>query len=120
MCIRDRDNDNFIDYLQRIVNEDNEKVAEKVRYAAYCTLHTYYRRMEKHTELVNLDKKYAELFQENHISAEHFRLLLYVDSSPLKVDVSILERAEKSAKSMPDHTGAWHLLACLLYTSRCV
>ena len=104
---------NFIKYLQEIMNERTDKVTEDVLYAAYCTLHTYYRRMGKYSELANLDQKYSELFQEKHISSEHFRLLLYVDSSPLKIDFSILEKAEKSASSMPDHTGAWHLLADL-------
>lgn len=108
-----KDTVKFTDYLYKIVREDREAVPENVRYAAYCTLHTFYRRTEEHEKLVRLDETNASEFQ-NHMSSEHFKLLLYVDSSPFKVDISILERARKSAESMPDNTGAWHLLADLV------
>ena len=122
----------IVDYIKEIKNEEKDKIEknfkkliegdgidlsddndEKICYAAYCTLHTYYRRMRNHSKLEELDKKYSEKFKE-HLSFAHFKLLLSVDSSPLKVDELKLMEAEESARLMSCHTGAWHLLSDLV------
>ena len=52
-----KDNANFVRFLKDILN-DQDAVA-KLRYAAYCTLHTYYRRMHQFTILKQLnDERY--------------------------------------------------------------
>ena len=112
--------ENFEKYLEKIIigegldcndNEDDEKLS----YAAYCTLHTYYRRMKEHQKLIELDQNYSSLFENGkHKSTEHFKLLLHVDSGEKVDSVDILKRAKQSAETMPNHTGSWNLLADLV------
>ena len=51
-----KDNTNFETFLRKILEK---KDSDRVRYAAYCTLHTYYRRMHQFTILKQLnDERY--------------------------------------------------------------
>lgn len=82
-------------------------------YAAYCTLHTCYRRMRDHSSLMLLERRFAARFQE-HPSALHFELLAYVDLGERVDGEHVLEKAQRSVEQMPGNAGAQHLLADLV------
>lgn len=82
-------------------------------YAAYCTLHTCYRRMRDHSSLMLLEKRFSSRFVE-HPSALHFELLAYVDLGERVDGEHVLEKAQRSVNQMPENAGAHHLLADLV------
>lgn len=85
---------------------------EPERYAAYCSLHSRYRRMRDHQKLKDLCNRYESTFRA-HPSAEHFSLLVYVDMGD-PFDEPVLMRAERSIERMLGTAGAQHLLADLV------
>lgn len=91
---------------------DDTAANEILRYAAYCTLHSRYRRMRDHQKLKALTVRYEECFR-NHPSAEHFALLSYVDMGDRIDGESVLLRAEQSITLMHETAGSLHLLADL-------
>lgn len=96
--------------LEEILRD--ETANEDLRYAAYCTLHSRYRRMRDHQKLKVLTAQYEEWFR-NHPSAEHFSLLSYVDMGDRIDGESVLLRAEQSITLMRETAGSLHLLADL-------
>lgn len=97
--------------LKKILEDPG--IAEHDAYAAYCVLHTCYRRMRDHSQLMLLEKEFAARFS-GHPSALHFELLAFVDFGEPVEEEGLLEKAEASAVQMPDNAGALHLLADLV------
>lgn len=86
--------------------------ADSRAYAAYCTLHTCYRRMHDHSQLLNLEKTWGSRFS-SHPSVLHMELLAYVDMGEKVDGEHVLRKAERSIEQMPGNAGAQHLLADL-------
>lgn len=100
--------ENLLPLLTDILN--NTDLSDKIRYAAFCVIQTYYRR-SRNKDLESFCGKYESIFN-NHPSAMHFKLLKYIDMRK-KISEDILKEAEESAKAMDWSVGAWHMLADL-------